>query len=76
MPRMIQIRHVPDELHRALKTKAALERMSLSDYLLREVRRVAERPTSAEMRRRLAGLSRVKTRVSAARTIRALRGRI
>ena len=54
MPRMIQLRHVPDDLHRKLKARAALEGLSLSDYLLQEVRRVAERPTLAELRRRLA----------------------
>src|SRR2546422_3072900 len=54
MPRMIQLRHVPDDLHRRLKARAALEGLSLSDYLLREVRRVAERPTLAELRYRLA----------------------
>src|SRR2546429_136347 len=54
MPRMIQLRHVPDDLHRKLKARAALEGLSLSDYLLREVRRVAERPTWAELRHRLA----------------------
>lgn len=52
---MIQIRHVPDPLHRRLKARAALAGMSLSDYLLAELRRVAERPTMEEMRARLAG---------------------
>ncbi|HEY1261098.1 MAG TPA: hypothetical protein VGF34_17755 [Stellaceae bacterium] len=50
---MIQIRNVPEALHRRLKSRAALEGMSLSDYLLAELRRVAERPTLAEMRERL-----------------------
>lgn len=50
---MIQIRNVPDALHRILKSRAALEGMSLSDYLLGELRRVAERPTLAEMIERL-----------------------
>jgi antitoxin FitA len=53
MPTMIQIRNVPDALHRRLKSRAALEGMSLSDYLLAELRRVAERPTLAELRERL-----------------------
>jgi len=53
MPTMIQIRNVPDALHRRLKSRAALEGMSLSDYLLGELRRVAERPTLAELRERL-----------------------
>jgi plasmid stability protein len=50
---MIQIRNVPDALHRRLKSRAALEGMSLSDYLLGELRRVAERPSLAEMIERL-----------------------
>ncbi len=53
MPTMIQIRNVPDALHRQLKSRAALEGMSLSDYLLTELRRVAERPSLAELRERL-----------------------
>ena len=54
MPRMIQLRHVPDDLHRRLKARAALEGVSLSELLLREARSVAERPTVAELRERLA----------------------
>jgi antitoxin FitA len=48
MASMIQIRNVPPTLHRRLKARAALEGMSLSDYLLREVRWAAERPTIEE----------------------------
>jgi len=47
---MIQIRNVPDRLHRRLKTRAANEGMSLSGYLLSEIREIAERPTLAEFR--------------------------
>ena len=47
MPVMIQVRHVPDALHRRLKARAALAGMALSDYLLLELRSVAERPTIA-----------------------------
>ena len=39
----IQIRHVSDALHRRLKSRAALAGMSLSDYLLREIRQLADR---------------------------------
>ena len=53
MTTMIQIRNVPDALHRRLKARAALAGMSLSDYLLEEIRRVAERPTVEELRARL-----------------------
>lgn len=54
MSKMIQLRHVPEALHRKLKARAALEGLTLSDYLLREVRRVAERPTIAEVWERVA----------------------
>jgi plasmid stability protein len=53
MPAMIQIRNVPDAIHRQLKARAALAGMSLSDYLLSEIRKVAERPTIEELRARL-----------------------
>jgi plasmid stability protein len=72
---MIQIRNVPDPLHRRLKARAALAGMSLSDYLLSEIREVAERPTIEELRARLQRRSRVTLSVSAADTIRAERDR-
>ena len=53
MARMIQVRNVPDGLHRSLKARAATEGKSLSDYLLGELREIAERPTLAEFRERL-----------------------
>jgi len=73
MPKMIQLRHVPDELHRKLKARAALEGLSLSDSLLQEVRRVAERPTLAELRHRLAQRTAVLPHVSPAKAVRAER---
>jgi len=71
---MIQIRNVPEDLHRRLKARAAMAGMSLSDYLLKEISAVAERPTMEEMRQRLASRSRVETGESAADAIRAIRG--
>lgn len=50
---MIQLRNVPDALHRRLKARAAMAGMSLSDYLLSEIKDIAERPTLAEFRERL-----------------------
>ena len=50
---MIQIRNVPDEVHKVLKIRAAKEGMSLSEYLLREVTKVAERPTLDEVVERI-----------------------
>ena len=55
MSKMVQIRNVPDALHRRLKARAALEGKSLSDYLLAEIAESAERPTVSELRARLAG---------------------
>jgi plasmid stability protein len=48
---MIQVRNAPDALHRSLKARAAMAGMSLSDYLLGELREIAERPTLATVRR-------------------------
>jgi len=73
MSKMIQLRHVPEDLHRKLKARAALSGLSLSDYLLQEVRRVAERPTVAELRSRLAHRTAVSPKVPPAKAIRAER---
>ena len=73
MSKMIQLRHVPDALHRKLKTRAAVEGLSLSEFLLREVGRLAERPTLAELRDRLAQRTAVSPRVSPARAVRTQR---
>lgn len=53
MSKMIQLRNVPDRLHRKLKARAAMEGVSLSDYLVEEIQRAAERPTLAELAERL-----------------------
>jgi hypothetical protein len=50
MSKIIQIRNVPDALHCRLKSRAALAGMSLSDYLLAEICRVADRETIGELR--------------------------
>ena len=68
--KMIQIRNVPEELHRKLKARAAQAGMSLSDYLLREIRLVAEQPTVEEMFDRLRRLPPVELPVSAAQMVR------
>ena len=75
MTNMIQIRNVPDALHRRLKSRAALAGMSLSDHLLKEIREVAERPTLAEMQARLERLSRVTPSIAPADAVRAERDR-
>jgi plasmid stability protein len=73
MSKMIQLRNVPDNLHRKLKSRAALAGLSLSDYLLREVQRVAERPTVTELRQRLTQRTSVNPRISPAKAVRAER---
>jgi plasmid stability protein len=70
---MIQIRNVPDALHRRLKARAALAGMSLSDYLLSEIREVAERPTIEELRARLKSRPEVRLSVAPADAVRAER---
>lgn len=72
---MIQLRGVPDELHRVLKARAALSGLSLSDYLVREVRKVAERPSPDELRERLRRRSRYKGRIAPADIVREERDR-
>ena len=72
---MIQIRNVPDPLHRSLKARAAFAGMSLSDFLLAELRRSLERPTRAELLERLAQRAPVKARPSPAAVIRRERDR-
>jgi len=70
MSKMIQIRNVPDELHRKLRMRAVAEGVSLSDLLLAEARRLAERPSLAELRERLAARAPVAPRVPPATAVR------
>ena len=70
MSRMVQIRNVPDALHRKLKVRAAQAGQTLSDYLLAELERTAARPTRDEMLSRIHGRRRVTLKTSAARVIR------
>jgi antitoxin FitA len=67
---MIQVRNVPDNLHRSLKARAAMAGMSLSDYLLGELREIAERPTLAEFRDRLQRRNPVSAALDTARLVR------
>ena len=67
---MIQLRHVPDGLHRTLKARAAVAGMSLTDYLLAEIKEIAERPTLAELRERLHRRKPVAIEIDTARLVR------
>ncbi len=53
MPTMIQIRNVPDDIHRTLKSRAALAGMSLSEYLLKQLDLLVQQPTMSEYRAQL-----------------------
>ena len=75
MSTMIQIRNVPDALHRRLKSRAALAGMSLSDYLLQQLRDVADQPTMEELRARLERLPPVTPSVDRRDAVRAERDR-
>jgi plasmid stability protein len=70
MSRMIQIRNVPDALHRKIKARAAQSGMTLSDYLLAEIERIAALPTRDEMLARLHARTRVNLKTPAAEMIR------
>lgn len=71
---MIQIRHVPDPLHRRLKARAAAAGMTLSDYLRVELERLATQLSPDEVRERLRQLEPVVPPESAADVVRAARG--
>lgn len=60
MSKMIQIRHVPDVLHRRLKIRAAEADMTLSDFIKQELELMAARPTLAEIAARLSALEPVE----------------
>jgi plasmid stability protein len=72
---MVQIRNVPDDLHRELKSRAALAGMSVSEYLLLELRRSLERPTRNELLRRLSKRAPVRVRPAPAAAVRVERKR-
>ena len=72
---MIQIRNVPDDLHQALKARAASAGMTLSDYLLEELGSVATRPTMREWVEEVRGFDPVELSMSPAEAIAAERER-
>jgi len=70
---MIQIRNVPDEIHRAAKARAALEGLSLSEFALAALRDAVSRPTLAELSARIRLLEPVEGAPAAADLVRAER---
>ena len=69
----LQIRNVPDDIHRTLKSRSALAGMSLSEYALAELRRAAERPSRDEILARIAARPVSRVRRSPAAAVRAER---
>lgn len=70
MSKTIQVRNVPEAVHRRLRVRALESGMSLSEHLLAELVRIAELPTRAEMRERLRSRAEVKLGKSAASLVR------
>jgi len=73
MSKMIQLRNVPDPLHRTLKSRAAMAGLSLSDYLIRELRVLSDRPTPQELRERVQSRQKVELQETPADALRAER---
>jgi plasmid stability protein len=70
---MVQIRHVPDDIHRRLKVRATQSGMTLSEFLLREVSAIAHRPTLDEVVDRIRRRRRLAQSVDSAALVRAER---
>lgn len=75
MSAMIQIRNVPDELHRRIKARAALAGMSMSEFLLKEIDKIMLRPSREELLERIASYPETTLSVDAASLVREERER-
>jgi len=75
MSKMIQIRNVPDGVHATLKARAALAGRPLTDYLLAEIKKVADHPTAAELAERLVRREPARLRTAPSKAVRAERDR-
>jgi hypothetical protein len=71
--KMIQVRDVPEHVHGTLKSRAAREGMSLSDFVKKELARVAERPTMEEWLEHTKQVKPIRTKRSPAQVIHELR---
>jgi plasmid stability protein len=67
---MIQIRNVPEDIHRRTKARAALAGMTMSEYILKELEKILERPTRAELLARISELPSIELTPSPAAMIR------
>jgi antitoxin FitA len=73
MPKVIQVRDVPDDVHRRLKVKAAQQGMTLSELVRRYLVELAEQPTMAEVLERIKSRERVDLPISSAELVRRAR---
>lgn len=73
MSKMIQVRNVPEVLHREAKARAAQAGMSLSEYLLRELEQILAVPPVEEVLARIAGRDRLELSESPAQAVRSER---
>ena len=73
MGTLIQIRDVPDDVHRTLKARAAVSGVSLSEYVRGVLARTTERPTPVELSERIAARGVVDLVESSAQAVRAIR---
>jgi plasmid stability protein len=73
MSKMVQIRNVPDDLHRTLKVRAAQASLTLSDFLLREMEKVARRPSLEDVLAAIKSDGAVRPREDSATAVRAER---
>lgn len=75
MSKMIQIRNVPDSLHRKLRSRAALAGKTLSDYLRIELERIAGQMSYAELGERIEAMAPLSVKESPAKAVRRERDR-
>jgi plasmid stability protein len=73
MSKLVQIKNVPDGVHRTLKARAAQAGMTLSDYLLKEISDVAARPTLEEVLAKLKARGPISKPFDSAAAVRAER---
>ncbi len=73
MSKMIQVRDVPDTIHSTLKARAAREGISLSDFIKKELERVAERPSMREWLQSTQEAKTIPTKRTPAQVIREMR---
>ena len=75
MGSLVQIRDVPDHVHRTLKARAATQGVSLSEYLRTLLAAAAARPTPEELAARVRARGAVQLEEPSERSVRRMRDR-